>query len=112
MASGQEEGNRPAKFIGQGMDLGGAAAARSADRLVEFPFFPPAALRWARTGTATAVQSATWPPVRRKATGLQRSSVRAWILAVRPPRDRPIAWLGSPFFLPPRCGGLGRQSNR
>lgn len=49
MASGQEEGNRPAKFIGQGMDLGGAAAARSADRLVEFPFFPPAALRWART---------------------------------------------------------------
>jgi hypothetical protein len=49
MASGQEEGNRPAKFIGQGMDLGGAAAARSTDRLVEFPFFPPAALRWART---------------------------------------------------------------
>ena len=49
MASSQEEGDRSAKFIGQGTDLGGAAAARSADRLVKFPFFSPAALRWART---------------------------------------------------------------
>lgn len=29
--------------------------------------------------------------------GRQSLSVRAWILVVRPPRERPIAWLRSPF---------------
>src|SRR5690606_31934591 len=67
-------------------------------------------MRW--MSTSPALQSATWPPVRRKATGLQSSSVRAWILVVRPPRDLPIAWLSSPFFLPPHCGGLGRALRR
>ena len=38
LAFNQEEGNRSAKFIGQGMDLGGATAARSADHSVQFPF--------------------------------------------------------------------------
>ena len=38
---------RPAGFVGQGVDFGGAAAARTADRLREVPPFAPAAERWA-----------------------------------------------------------------
>jgi hypothetical protein len=37
------------------------------------------------------VMSATFPGVRAKATGRPRSSAKAWILLVLPPRERPIA---------------------
>src|SRR3954453_11968571 len=37
------------------------------------------------------MQSATWPPVSRKAIGRQQASVSAWIFVVLPPRERPIA---------------------
>ena len=37
------------------------------------------------------VMSATLPGVRAKATGRPRSSAKAWILLVLPPRERPIA---------------------
>jgi hypothetical protein len=38
-----------------------------------------------------ARRSGAWPPVRRKAIGRQSRSVSAWILVVRPPRERPVA---------------------
>jgi hypothetical protein len=37
------------------------------------------------------VQSAIWSPVSMKAMGRHALSVSAWILVVRPPRERPIA---------------------
>ena len=40
---------------------------------------------------APATQSATFPPVSRKAMGRPSASVRAWIFVVRPPRERPTA---------------------
>ncbi len=49
------------------------------------------------SSSAPALQSATCPPVRRKARGRQKWSVSAWIVVVRPPRERPRAWLCSPF---------------
>ena len=42
----------------------------------------------------------------RKATGRPRSSVSAWILLVRPPRERPIACSKSPLLRPPPSDGL------
>src|SRR4029077_16291946 len=49
------------------------------------------------------VMSATLPGVRAKATGRPRSSAKAWILLVLPPRERPIASAYSPFLSqPPR----------
>ena len=47
---------------------------------------------------AAAVQSATWPPVSRKARGRQKRSLSAWTFVVRPPRERPIAWVSSPLM--------------
>ena len=43
-------------------------------------------------------RSCASPPVRRKLTGLPSASVRAWILVLNPPRDRPIAWSSPAFF--------------
>ena len=45
LAPGQEERNRAAELIGEGVDFRGAPAARAADRLIDLPPFPPAALR-------------------------------------------------------------------
>ena len=39
-----------------------------------------------------------FPGVSAKATGLPRSSAKAWILLVLPPRERPIASSNSPFL--------------
>jgi hypothetical protein len=47
------------------------------------------------------VMSATFPGVSAKATGLPRSSAKAWILLVLPPRERPIASANSPFLNQP-----------
>lgn len=49
------------------------------------------------SSSAPALQSAACPPVSRNASGRQKRSVRAWILVVRPPRERPMAWLCSPL---------------
>ena len=45
LAASQQEGDRAAEAIGQRMDLRGAPAARSTDRLGELPPLPPAAQR-------------------------------------------------------------------
>jgi hypothetical protein len=43
-------------------------------------------------------RSGALPGVSWKAKGRPRSSVRAWIFVVRPPRDRPIALLKAPLL--------------
>jgi hypothetical protein len=48
-------------------------------------------------------------PAGRKASGRHKRSVRAWIVVVRAPRERPMAWFCSPLR-PPRRGG--RPSRR
>ena len=56
------------------------------------------------------VTSLTLPALSRNTRGRPASSVRAWILVVRPPRDRPIACAKSPL-LPRRramCLDVGR----
>ena len=45
LAAGQQERDRAAQTVGQGVDFGGASAARAADRLAALPPFPPAAQR-------------------------------------------------------------------
>jgi hypothetical protein len=45
LAAGQQERDRATEAIGQGMDFRGPSAARAADRLAEFPPFPPEAQR-------------------------------------------------------------------
>lgn len=45
LAAGQQERNRAAETIGQGVDFGGPSAARAADCLGLLPPFPPAAQR-------------------------------------------------------------------
>ncbi len=45
LARGQMKSDRPAERIAQRMDLGRAATARSADRLIVLPPFPPEAQR-------------------------------------------------------------------
>ena len=52
------------------------------------------------------VMSATLPGVRAKATGRPRSSAKAWILLVLPPRERPIASANSPFLSQRPSGAL------
>jgi len=52
------------------------------------------------------VMSATLPGVRAKATGRPRSSAKAWILLVLPPRERPIASAYSPFLSQRPSGAL------
>ena len=50
LAAGQEEANRVAQRVDQGMDLGAQSAARAPDRLVLTSFFwAPALCGWART---------------------------------------------------------------
>jgi hypothetical protein len=47
-------------------------------------------------------------PIRR--TGLPSASPAAWILVLKPPRDRPRPWACAPF-LPARAGRLLVRSN-
>ena len=60
------------------------------------------------------MQSATWPPVSMKAMGRHWASVSAWILVVRPPRERPIACASLPPFPPQaeRCALTAEESMR
>src|SRR5215207_7701698 len=48
--------------------------------------------------------SAVLPGVRMKETGRPRASASAWIFDVRPPRERPIASVASPFYRHRRNG--------
>ena len=45
LATGEQEGDGAAVFVGQGVDFGGAPATRSTDRLTFLPPFPPEAER-------------------------------------------------------------------
>lgn len=49
LAAGQQEGDRAAERIGQGVDFRGATATRATNRLRPFPPFPPATQRCAFT---------------------------------------------------------------
>ena len=67
--------------------------------------------------TDPAVQSATCPPVSRKAMGRQSRSVSAWILVVRPPRERPMPVFAPPFSARSRAvrlhgGGIDQHLGR
>lgn len=62
LATGQEEGDRAASTVGQGVDLGGAPASGAAYGLTEFPPLPPEAQRWALTADESISSSAGGPP--------------------------------------------------
>lgn len=67
LPAGEQEGDGAAVFVGQGVDFGGAAAARAADRLVPLPPFPPEAQRCAFTAEESINTSAGGPPAVAKA---------------------------------------------
>ena len=58
----QQEGDRPAEPVGQGVDLGRPASARVADRLILLPPFPPDAERCAFTAELSISPCAGDPP--------------------------------------------------
>lgn len=62
LPAGEQESDGAAVPVGQGVDFGGAAAARAADRLVPLPPFPPEAQRWAFTAEESIRTSAGGPP--------------------------------------------------
>jgi hypothetical protein len=49
LAGCEEEPNRQAACIDDGMDLGAQSSTRTTDGVIRAPFFPPAACWWART---------------------------------------------------------------
>jgi hypothetical protein len=49
------------------------------------------------SSVSASVTSAAWPALKRQRARLPSPSTRAWILVVRPPRERPIA--RAPLFL-------------
>lgn len=51
------------------------------------------------SSSGAAATSATLPGVSRSVNGRPTTSVRAWILVVQPPRERPIACALAPFYL-------------
>src|SRR5271157_1665431 len=55
VAAAQAEGERSPGGIDQGMDFGGASAARTADGLAAFPPFAPLAARCARTAVLSII---------------------------------------------------------
>ena len=67
LAAGQQEGDRAAEIIGQGVDLGRAPAARAADRLIALPPLPPDAERCAFTAEESMSTCAGGPPARASA---------------------------------------------
>lgn len=65
--------------------------------------YPLSASSVAPSGMASNRASASWlswtcPPVSRRATGRPSASTRAWILLVRPPRERPMPRSPAPHF--------------
>ncbi len=67
LAAGQEEGDRAASAVGQGVDLGGAPASGAAYGLAEFPPLPPEAQRCALTAEESISSSAGGPPAEARA---------------------------------------------
>lgn len=62
LAAGQSERARPAMFVAQRVELGGAPAPADADRLRPLPPFPPAAQRCAFIVELSSSSSAGGPP--------------------------------------------------
>ena len=62
LASGEQEGDGPAVAIGQRVDFGRAASARTTDGLVALPPFPPEAERCAFTAEESISTWAGGPP--------------------------------------------------
>ncbi len=58
-----------------------------------------------RSSRAAPTRSWGLPGVIAKASGRPRGSLNAWILVVRPPRERPMAGLMGPLVRPPPSGG-------
>ena len=58
-----------------------------------------------RSSSAAPTRSWVLPAVTTKAKGRPISSVSAWILLVRPPRGRPIAWQKVPLLRRRLSGG-------
>lgn len=71
----QHEGDGPPQVVGQGVDLGGAAAARAANGLIVLPPLPPAAQRCARTAEESMSICAGGPP----------ALARAWKISLHTP---------------------------
>ena len=67
LATRQKESDGAAQAIGQGVDLGGAAAPRTADRLIALPPFPPDAQRCAFTAEESIRTCAGGSPAEAKA---------------------------------------------
>jgi hypothetical protein len=67
LAAGQREGARPAMFVGQRVEFGGAPAPADADRLRPLPPFPPAAQRCAFIVELSSSSSAGGPPASARA---------------------------------------------
>ena len=74
LARRQVEGERPALRIGDGVDLGVAAASTDADRLGVRPPFPPAAERCAFTCVLSMSTSAGGPPAAASASNTSRQT--------------------------------------
>lgn len=62
LPAGEQEGDGAAVPVGQGVDFGGATAARATDRLVPLPPFPPEAQRCTFTAEESIKTSAGGPP--------------------------------------------------
>lgn len=62
LAAGRQERDRATQLVRQGMDFGGAPAARAADRLTVLPPFPPEAERCAFTAEESIITCAGGPP--------------------------------------------------
>ena len=75
LAAGEMERDRPALCIGQGVDLGRAAAARSPDRLALLPPLPPEAQRCAFTAEESIISAAEGPP----------AAANSWKIATQTP---------------------------
>ena len=66
VAAGQQEGQRPAVAVRQGVDLRGPATSGAADGLIALPPFPPAAQRCAFTAELSISTAAGGPPAAAK----------------------------------------------
>jgi hypothetical protein len=98
----------PLRLALLGITAKGAAALESACRWsASSPLSPISqalGAAWSKSGAATVI-SAIWPPIKWKASGWPARSIRASILVVRPPRERPMALAAlSPFAHSPRDG--------
>lgn len=69
-----DESDRPASAVDNGVDLGGAPAPGAAYGLGESPPFPPPAQRWALAWVLSSMISAGGPPAAAKASNASRQT--------------------------------------